>query len=258
MATNAPIQFQFGNLPNGYTPGTYADFWLKMQGLMTGYLPGNYTVWNVSNATPDPEDQDKPWLRLDANGRVIRAYTFYNGLWCSKHQIPPSDDERKIWVGSLNDLKTYDEGVDEAVTDVTGPFWEQDTNFNAKFMLGAGTLPDSSTVVGVTDTGGNEEITIDADSVPHKHGVGQADHASDDVTLFYETNQIPITAPQEGHFVQGGGSAIGGPITNLFSNIVTNNQRSDATVGDAVDIMPPYYGIYVIKRTAREYYTVST
>ncbi|HEU4344055.1 MAG TPA: hypothetical protein VFU31_21075 [Candidatus Binatia bacterium] len=138
-----PIVIQIPPLPAGFCLSPVAVHNLLTQ--ITGELPGEFTVWNVGPNEPSVENRSKPWLKIDSSTGVwtgIFSYSPAFGLWLQPHWhngVPPFN-ERRLFVGSLTDLETYDGGSPGTVSDVTGPFWERATEFDNKWPLGVGTL----------------------------------------------------------------------------------------------------------------------
>jgi len=108
---------------------------------------------------------------------------------------------------------------------------------SGRFPLGVGTL-DSGTAVAVTDTGGEDQHTLTQAELPdHEHTLtvnefNNFDSSNDSAAQFLLGDQAVETANAStpNVTVDGGGS------------------------GEAHNNMPPYYGVYFIKRTARQYY----
>lgn len=124
-------------------------------------FPGTLTAWNIGSSQPSVENRDKPWLRLDAITNTITGIFSWSpvyGLWTENHWLynggTPPFQERRIFVGTLTNLQTYDGGEAGTVSDVTGPFWVQDTVFTDGIPVGVGakvTVPDTTIVSNVTD-----------------------------------------------------------------------------------------------------------
>ncbi|MES2367026.1 MAG: hypothetical protein V4563_14215 [Pseudomonadota bacterium] len=152
------------------------------------------------------------------------------------------------------DLTTFDEGVAETVTPVTGPFWEVDHEMDGRYLIAPGIVDDALTVA-VTDKGGESTVTLIANNIPsHNH-----------LTPFYVSgvdiggSASVIEDFPEGHEVVDDHKCVevtGGTRSPTVEPYTANNVLpTDGVV--AHENKPPYYGIFVIKRTARVYYTVS-
>lgn len=250
MPNNATVNLQFGSMPNDYEPTDANDFVQQLDKIMTAYLPGNYNLFNYGNSTPSAEDQDKPWIRTIA-GAPDRVYVFYNGKWVCKHEVPASGNERRLWVGSESDLWSYDggDGVDPssvAPAATTGAMWEVDTAFEFKMPIGVGTNEttydgNTATAVSVNGTGGAERVAISAAETPeHTHGF-----ANEQFTL--GKAYLNSRAENEGVLFKGPAGASGA------YDVSTDAAGS----GESHQNMPPYIGVYFIKRTSRVYRCIS-
>lgn len=242
MSENTSIVFTGGTLPEGFCyPSSPQVLFNQFVALLSGYLPGTSNTFNYGNTIPDPDDRNKPWLRLDGSGNPDRWYVFNNGLWISLHPVPASSSIIMWWEGTLDDLKTLDGGVDEAVTATTGPFWQEVTTMQGRFPVHPGTLDmTTSTVVGVGDTGGVAKITLTTDQIPSHHH--QLNNLKEDRM---SRDDLHVAA-----FAGSGNPKFGETTTPPTIN------TADTGGGSAHDNVPPYRGIYAIKRTARIYYKV--
>lgn len=231
---SANVQLIPGTLPPGFCPTSEQERYNLYFLLATGLLPGNYSTFNFGDSTPGVDDQDKPWIRT-IGGKLDGLYSFFNGGWYRPHEIPAgSTGFVCLWEGAAADIATYDGGDNVAVTDYSGPFWEIITTWAAKMPIGVGTLP-GGTVVNVGDTGGSDEQTLALTNMPpHRHTV--------------PANTLIIVG-------SGGGGTAGSTFKNNdgtenLMNLTGGN--SDGTT-EPFDIMPPYRGVYFIRRTARIY-----
>jgi len=223
-----------GTLPQDCYPASADAFQKLLLGLARAKLTANFNGVVYGENAPAASDWDKLWVRQDSGGNLMRIYTHGSyGVWVSPHPIPASSKIRQLWVGSEDELKSFDEGVDEAPGPVTGPFWEVDHNFDFKFLLGPGTgtvfdeVP--ARIVAVGDTGGEE-----------KHKLTEDELAAHNHQLLRPTREDTGDPCWE----SGNGTAP----TDIFTE--------DAGGDKYHENMPPYRGIYVIKRTARTFYRV--
>jgi len=195
------------------------------------------TYFNTGSSAPSADNRDYPWL--DCNGHW---WVYNGGYWVRKHPYQAADAVRLVWVGDTSSLETFDGGSAGAVTDFTGPMWEVDSNFAAKFPVGAGTFATSGTIsVGqsTTNTGvtGEDQHSLTAnENPPHTHD------------LVLDKVSVPDTGGID-RFPNGDSQEQVTPQT------FTSEESGD---GAAHNNLPPFYGVYFIKRTARVYYTASS
>lgn len=229
MPTNQSVTLVKGTVPAGTCFGSVEELYNTFVDLTTAYVNGAYSLFNYGDTEPSAADRDKPWIKT-VGGFPDKTYIFADGYWLCKHPTPTGGSERRIWVGSLNDLKTYEGGTDTTVTSYSGPFWEEDTSLQAKFPVGVGTFG-TGTVVNVNNTGGSEEVTLTAAQLPaHTHDFKlNGFNASQDSN---SGNEYGFDGRSE-------------------QDLVTESTGG----GEAHDNIPPYYGVYFIKRTGRIYYT---
>lgn len=225
------------SLPIGYCPSNY-------QQLANDVISGTQATFNstIGNSffnygptTPALNNQVYPWL--DENGNW---WIFQSGYWLRQHPIAAGSAERRIYVGNTTDLQTYDGGNTNAPSNWSGPMWEVDTAFQARFPVGAGTFA-ASGVVSVNGTttstavaGEDKHTLVTAEMPSHTHQIldqyiNLTQRGSADTSVFSATNR------SEG-------------VANLLP---TTSSGGDA----AHNNLPPFYGVYFIKRTARVYYT---
>ena len=92
--TNIEVVNQYGNVAEGSKFPTWQDFVTWLEKNHSSYMPGNYSLYNFGNTVPAVEDQDRPWLRTNADGSPDRLYVYFNGKWVAPHPVPASDSER--------------------------------------------------------------------------------------------------------------------------------------------------------------------
>jgi len=101
-----PITVGFNPPPSEACPVNLADVILLLNTLIHGTVEGDFTPYVVGAATPPPEDEGKVWHKLDANGRPLGTFYFYEGAWRKQY------DHRKTEIVAYSG----DPGVD-----FTGP-----------------------------------------------------------------------------------------------------------------------------------------
>lgn len=139
MPENAFITFIPSTLPEGTCYTNEQERFNGYTAQLVGYLPINFTTWNTGSSEPTVENRGLPWHKTNA-GAPDYNYDFFNGQWVSLYWPPASSSLRMLWVGTLTALETFDGGEAGTVSDDTGPFWERDTDFTDKILIGAGTV----------------------------------------------------------------------------------------------------------------------
>lgn len=259
MATN--VILTPGTLPQGYCFSTLQQYYNDIIALTLAQLPGTASLFNYGANVPDPADQDKPWIRVAADGTLDGLYTF-NGVWCRPHPTPPSGSERRMWVGTEANLWAYDggDGTDPATTpptDTTGAMWVVDTAFAFRFPLGVGTNATTydgnpASAVAVTGTGGAERHALaTAELAEHSHLMANSSANTDQTAL---AGEVPIAAEGWGNSDDGFRYDLSKSLNDAEPDVGRTGKEGDGT---SHQNMPPYYGVYFIKRSARKHYTVS-
>ncbi len=84
-----PIRLTFANPPPGTCPSTFDEAVVLLQALLSGEVTTTFIPYILGFATPAVEDQDKAWIRLDANGRPLGTFIFYAGSWRRQYTGKP-------------------------------------------------------------------------------------------------------------------------------------------------------------------------
>lgn len=188
--------------------------------------------YNFGDAVPAVEFQSYPWFRT-----IDYRWYIYDGAWISANP-EQSTDVRRLFVGSLTDLLTYDGGDNTPLSDRSGPMWTEDTDFQGRSPIGPGNLPTSGDPIVVATNYGADQATLLATQLP----------ASIDLTV--STNDY------------------GEPPFNVTGfRLLSDNQDVDGQRdqtssyvnpggGQPLDTLTPVRGAYVIRRTARIFYKV--
>lgn len=225
------------SLPIGYCPTNYQQLANDViSGTQANFNSaiGN-SFFNFGPTTPTLNNQVYPWL--DENGNW---WIFKDSYWLRQHPIPAGSAERRIYVGNTTDLQTYDGGNTGTASNWSGPMWEVDTEFEARFPVGAGAFAASGSVAvqgktTSTAVAGEDKHTLVTSEMPsHTHQIldqyiNLTQRGSADTSVFSATNR------SEG-------------VANLLP---TTSSGGDAPHNN----LPPFYGVYFIKRTSRVYYT---
>lgn len=225
------------SLPVNYCPASYQ----KLANDIIGGTQATFnstignSFFNFGPTYPAINNRIYPWL--DENGQW---WIYDQGFWLRKNIVAASGYDRRIFVGTTTDLLSYDGGDGTATaTTTTGPMWEVDTLFDARFPVGVGAFAASGSVAvqgTATSTSivGEDQHTLTIPEMPkHTHSMtwDSNDTSGGDQlnTLYY------------------------GPEANIPNNMIKD---TGSTGGDvAHNNLPPFYGVYFIKRTIRVYYT---
>jgi len=236
------ITLQFSGLPYTCYPGDpniFAQDILNHTAVAFNQVGNIY--YNYGENIPGVNARIYPWIRINS-GEQDGLWYWNTSLsaWVRPHPVPASSDVRLIWVGTLSDLDTFDGGDSGTPGIASGPMWEVDTDFSAKFPVGVGTFTNAGAInVGesTTDTGvtGEDEHTLTEDEMPeHTHGyfdprIGSGEGIQGDSDSKMVMHKHPTNEDCSGTSCAAGSDE---PHNNL----------------------PPMIGVYFIKRTARVYY----
>lgn len=231
-------------------PASADAFQKQILALARAVFPG--TTAGVSIGDSPPSDHDMVWVRTDGSGNMIRVYTWGGyGVWGSPHASLPSSSMRYLWIGLEAELVTFDEGTSDPVTPTTGPFWLVDHAFDGRMPLAPGTLP-SGTIIAPTTTGGEEKHILGLDEMPpHNHEVTLVTPILDK----WSGNELGA-----GKIVTGSSGIAEGTdeieANDPFFKTELTGGAGDPATTVAHNNMPPYYGVFIIRRSARIFYTV--
>lgn len=233
------LQVQAGSLPSGFCPADYQSMLNGFSAVQTVVIPSGSDVTVIASAT-QPSDTTAYWIQLDSLGRPVRAYYFAQGAWLSKHPLEPG--MTMIWTTALPTFTTFDGGDADPLSAISGPMWEVVTAFEARMPLGVGTLPISGTVLAVGDTGGLERVSLTtAEMPPHDHDFTVIAKAAGPSGAGALTGGDDDTA-NDGEF-EGTTTEVGGTGSPA---VVSSHQN-----------LPPYLAVYMLRRTARAFYSVT-
>lgn len=235
-----------GTLPSGACPATYQEMLNLFSANQTVPFPSTFTGVILSSTAPS--DTTKAWFQLDSFGRPVRLYAFASGAWLSLHPCVPGFT--MIWTTTLPTMTTFDGGDANPVSAISGPMWEEVVSLRAAFPLGAGTLP-SGTVVAAGGTGGVETVTLGSTNVPaHNHDlwVGSSDGTASGVREALQTVDNP-------HGGTAAKYALSDGVTG-HNNYVQSEGGDGSGAAVAHTNMPPYVGVFFLRRTNRLFYTV--
>lgn len=217
------------NVPQGTCPAWIISLWPQLVDLLSAELSGANNLFNFGNSVPAPADQDKPWIRINADGSPDKDYVFWNGLWVSPHALQPGTI--MLWEGDITAINSFDGGESATVGPATGPMWERVDQMKGRFPLGAGPMVTSGTEIAVTATGGEETHKLTVSEIPpHTHTV----------------NATPDDA----------GGNTGSRLRKTTDPDNATEVTGESGGGEAHNNIPPYYAIHFIRRTARLFYRV--
>jgi hypothetical protein len=226
------IAITTASVPADYCGNSLRETWAFLVSLLQATLVGEVNLFNYGATTPAPDDQDKPWIKLDANGNIERIYSYSNGAWVARH--PVAAGTVIMYEGSEASIPTFDGGEAGTVTATTGPMWEKVSQLDARFPMGPGTLP-SGLVVNVGDTGGEEKHELTEEEIPqHTH-----------VIKFTEHQDLQVSDDKKRQLFDENGS-------NTFTPPTFGGDEDGNTV--AHNTLPPYRGIFFLRKTARTHY----
>jgi len=208
------------------------------------------TEYIVSETAPGADDQGKLWIQVNSSNQPIRQWIYSGGAWLWPHPIPPNDKRLQMFVGSAAEVDTLDGGVAGTAGSKSGPFWEIYSDMSAKFPMGVGTLEDGTSVA-VTNTGGQERVTLTSTQVPDHQHKGKAYYKASGGTAGSDESGLMDNLYHEnsGHTTNSGTTSV------AAAGVLTS--ETVGTIGESHPNLPPYYGVYFIKRTGRQFYTAS-
>ncbi len=242
-----------GTLPQGACPTTLQEQLVLFANNMQALLANGRSFYNFGDTKPAPEFQAYPWLNTGDG----RWYFYGVGGWSTPNNYNP--DERRWWAGALTgagSLEYYDGGSPGTVTSTSGPMWVVDTDFDAKFPVGPGTMPSGLTIA-VGDTGGSETHTLtpaEGAVGDHVHPIGVCDPATDDA--FLPIQGVSTVPAWNRHFITGGGSASPGVETTANLTSLAAGAAGAGVTPTPFSTLPPYRGLYCIKPSGRLYYVI--
>ena len=173
MPTNQSVTLVKGTIPPGLCFSNIPELYNTFVDTTTAYVNGNYSLFNFGNSTPSADDNDKPWIRTDGDGRPDKMYVYKDGYWLCKHPTPASGNERRIWTGTETELLSYeaDGNSSSTATIYSGPFWEVDTTLTAPQSSNTSyeaDIYDTATIEGIISGAGT-----DPEIATQDHGLGE-------------------------------------------------------------------------------------
>lgn len=232
------VAIQTSSIPVGFCFTNWQESWPTLVALLSGNLADIGNFVNIGNAIPSLANQDKPWIRSNSDGSIDKTYTFTSGVWVAKH--PAAEGTVILYNGSEASIDAFDGGETAVLTWNTGPMWKRIPEMAARFPLEPGTLP-SATVIAVAGVGGQEKVTLDLKEIPsHNHTPTSAD-----VGKF-----INVANAHPDQSINRTGSLD----YKLADLAPAGGDPANANATQPHDNIPPYYGIFFLKKTSRTHY----
>lgn len=234
-----------GTLPGG-TGYCFTDFQqlnVDIVSQMSGQLQGGAAFYNLGEDEPDPDLRSFPWFKPSTG----QWWSYNFGAWVRPNPEEASSDARRIFIGDLTALQTYDGGDTMALGDASGPMWEQDTDFDDRIPIGVKTI--IAAVLGTAGSG--SDLVLQASNLPnHNHYLG-LDGVG--VTVDSKVGHLRVGAGTDVDYLfTAGDTTTQAAVTRNHGN---NFGASDDTVQPTgISILNPVIGVYFIKRTPRGWY----
>lgn len=250
------LPVQWGGLPQGYCFSGWNQLGLDLSNAQKAVLASGMSFFNYGDTQPVPEYQGYPWLYT-----VDMRWYRYTGVWQSPNLADAN--ERRIYMGALTGgagtLEEYDGGKAGAITPTTGPMWTTDSDFVGRVPIGAGLIPGTTTPAITTavgdPTGGSEHTLTEAEGAVgvHTHGFGK--YLSGAAGFNYTgINTVPSYT---GAVVQGiSGSTTGSDTACNMYTFPSGLTAAGVPSPTPFQVIQPSRAVYIIKRTARQFYTV--
>jgi hypothetical protein len=258
------VSFTEAPLSSGYCFTTFNQLAQDIIANLTGIITGNFS--GVSKGATAPVDLTQVWVKTDPSGNPIGVFV-YLGAWLWPNPKAPGSGERMIWDGVLSGpagLYSYDGGDNNGAvqTLTTGAMWIEDPNWVFRIPMGQGTNPfggyngNPATVLGQGALLGEEKHVMAAlEDALHSHVMGNWDQTGGVNThmAFVAPGTSPAIASTPSMNI--GTTIQGGPPTLTQGNLVTSLAVAEQNATNAHNTLPPVRGIYMAKRTVRQFYT---
>jgi len=139
------LRTEVSPFPPGFCPANNQELANAIAESIEVFLPNEFAFAIMGPNQPTVEQRGRIWAKTDASTGVIVGFFTWNviiGAWAANHWrggVVPTY-ERRIFVGTLTQLETYDGGEPGTISQSTGAFWVQDTAFTDKWPIGVGTV----------------------------------------------------------------------------------------------------------------------
>src|SRR5512146_583800 len=231
-----------GQMPQGFCFTNWQNLLNTISNAQNAVLPGGM-FYNYGDMKPVPEYEAYPWLRT-----IDMRWYQYDGDWITPVNYDAS--ERRLYVGTLAALNTYDGGDTGTASDRSGPMWEEDTDFKDRLAMGVGT-----TLANPGDTGGEAEHTLteaEGGVGTHTHAFGLSNPASDDA--YFSRPGTSTVQGYTGYYITGSGpNIVAGQTTADLFTLPSGSDGKGAAAPTPFPLIPPVVGVYFVKWTGRTY-----
>lgn len=199
--------------------------------------------------------RDRLWFNV-ATGHTL-YYEPTVTSWVQLHPLAAGGIDIRMVNGTVTNLDTYDGGSPGMIGDVSGPMWIPLAGMAGRLPWGAGALPDvvngDVTIVAGANGGHNELVAL-KDNLPK-------------TTLYVQTSvigQASVTGSGGDAIVgsaygsdpiSGAGGACDATDSALSGRYYTRAQTEQMGQAVPLNIVPPYFGVLFIQRSARRFYT---
>lgn len=226
-------------------PQVFANFFV---GRAVAQMSGTgFTVILNQEGVPGINDIDKLWRQPSTAARGL--YSYISGAWIIPHPSPAGGNERRMWVGTLVGLRSFDGGDGTATVPAgnVGAMWEEDTDFQGRSPMGPGAIPTATpakTLAVIENYGEGSHTQTDQELAAHDHPLA-ADASIQNGT---GVKVVGTGIGAAGLFI----GLTGPPSTDLS---VSNNTFT--TTQQPMPVIHPVRGVFVIRRSARVNYVGS-
>lgn len=249
MPSNIELPLQMPTVEEGFCNNLTGEDWVQVlfnkiaQGVaILNAGSGAGTIILNQESAPSAEQRDFLWFKPSTG--LIFSWDSGGGAWTSPNRSPAGGSERRFFEGVDTEIWAYDggDGSNPSVTPPAanvGAMWEIDTNYAGRSPMGPGAIASANPAknLALSENFGDGAHTITIQELPaHTHP------PADDYGSF-----AGFVSPGEPSTVEATG---GTEIERML--------QTGATGGDeAMPIVHPCRGIYVIKRTARTNYVAT-
>lgn len=214
-------------------PTTYGESVLGLNAVVTTVINEEVTPYILSIEVPAVEDQDKAWIRKNTLGNPVGTYIFSQGVWVREEPVVSA--RFGIFTGDPTDLFDSTGRGLKGAGPIALDYWgwalmngaNGTQNWSNRFLIGGGM--DNDGIIGFgsggwrtningeeESTGGNAEITLDADNT-YFTGIQVGRHEAD------------------GSAVDGGGS--------LYGTGTDTTLGTPETEPLAISVVPPFVAV---------------